>query len=500
MCPVAAFAGGPRFERHDRNHEHEEAEHYKDKGAHPTKVDASVVAVQARALLDKAGVTDFEMTTGRLDSSATPPGNINEVHIRALRADGKKGLERKYEDLTGGGYVTYALPGLARGQLLDVKAQVGVTGYQGQQGHQDVDVKLQTAVKYRPDLAVLKLDYPALARPGTLVEISGVVAERMGDVGAHGDCQLFVDGKQVDAATGIWVDAGSVVTCRFAYRFTTGMHSVSVRAQNCAPRDYDQSNNSLEGQIQVQNPVAITYTSSVFESSTITETLNDRYASATATVPDKHFRDSAYSYLQARYFSGQLPVALNLPLKKVSYSDSSSGSALMTLAYTDLAADAVAPSDDAAYTTMTLIQRYEAATGLFLNIRVYKNDSTGAVSTSIDVKWDAGEATYVSEGYCHSTVGGYTCRGGDYTLNPPPETFVWGAKVALGKNYAASVVLDDGTAYSVQPSMDLTSTTTSNVEPFSCTPMILVTGTMGKVCSQSSSTTTMKSGYVSNKK
>jgi hypothetical protein len=30
--------------------------------------------------------------------------------------------------------------------------------------------------------------------------------------------------------------------------------------------------------------------------------------------------------------------------------------------------------------------------------------------------------------------------------------------------------------------------------------MILVTGTMGKVCSQSSSTTTMKSGYVSNKK
>jgi len=105
--------------------------------------------------------------------------------------------------------------------------------------------------------------------------------------------------------------------------------------------------------------------------------------------------------------------------------------------------------------------------------------------------------TYVSEGYCHSTVGGYTCKGGDYVLNPPPDTTVWGAKVALGKNYAASVVLDDGTAYSAQPSMDLTSTTTSNVQPFSCTPMILVAPTMGKACSQSSSTTTMKSGYLS---
>src|ERR1700682_338553 len=114
--------------------------------------------------------------------------------------------------------------------------------------------------------------------------------------------------------------------------------------------------------------------------------------------------------------------------------------------------------------------------------------------TTIDVKWDAGEATYVSEGYCKSTVGAYQCRGGDYTRNPPPDTTVWGLKVALGKNYAASVVVDDGTAYSGQPSMDLTATTTSDVQPFSCTPMNLGGPTPGKVCSQSSTTTPLKSG------
>jgi hypothetical protein len=496
MLPAAAFAGGPRFERHDRNHNHEEAEHYKDKGTRPTKVDATVVKLQARALLDKAGVTEFELTTGQLDSSATPSGNINEVRIRVLRADGKKDFDKKYEHLTGGGYVRFVLTGLTHGQLLEVKAEVGVTGYQGQQGHQDVDVKLQTPVKYRPDMAVQKLDYPALARPGTVVEVSAAIAERLGDVGAHSDCQLFVDGKQVDAAGGIWVDAGSGVSCRFTHRFTTGAHAVSVRVQNCAPRDYDLSNNSLEGQIQIQNPAAISYASSVFEASSITESLTDSYYSATGTVPDKHARTSQSDFSQARYFSGQIPAAVNLPLKKVGYSDTSSGSALVTLAYADLAADTVSPSSDPAFTTETLIQRYDDASAGWVNIRVYKNDSTGAGMTTIDVKWDAGEATYVSEGYCKSTVGAYQCRGGDYTRNPPPDTAVWGVKVALGKNYAASVVVDDGTAYSGQPSMDLTATTTSDVQPFSCTPMNLGGPTPGKVCSQSSSTTTVKSGSV----
>lgn len=494
-CPEAAFAVGPRFERHDRRHDHEEAEHYRDKGARPTKADAIGIVLQARALLDKAGVTEFELTTGQLDSSGTPAGTINELRIRVLRADGKKDLDKKYENPLGGGYVGYPLTGLTRGQLLEGKAQVGLTGYQVQQRRQDVDVKLQTAVKSRPDLVVQKLDYPALARPGTLVEISAAIAERMGDVGAHGDCQLFVDGKQVDAAGGIWVDAGSVVTCRFAYRFNTGTHAVSARVQNCAPRDYDPSNNSLDGEIQIQNPAAISYASNAFESSTITENLVDYFYSARSTVPDKNTRTSESYYSQARYFSGQFPVALNLPLKKVGYSDTSSGTTLATLTYTDLSADSVAASLDPAYTTATLIQRYDEATAGWLTIWVYKNDSTGAGMTTIDVKWDAGEATYLSEGYCKSTAGAYHCRGGDYTRNTT-TTDAWGVKLALGKNYAASLLVDDGTAYSAQPSLNLKTTTTSDVQPFSCTPMSPGVPNSGKVCGQSSTSTTVKSGSV----
>src|SRR6202011_247460 len=142
--------------------------------------------------------------------------------------------------LRAGGYFHYAFTGLGKGQLIDVKTEVGVEGYLGQEGHQDVNLKLQDTVKYRPDIAVEKLDYPNMARPSTAVQLSATVAELKGDTGAHGDCLLKVDGTQVDACSGIWIDAASVVSCRFSYTFSTsGMHSVSVRFQNRAPTDYD---------------------------------------------------------------------------------------------------------------------------------------------------------------------------------------------------------------------------------------------------------------------
>jgi hypothetical protein len=62
------------------------------------------------------------------------------------------------------------------------------------------------------------------------VNISAIVSEGNGDVGARADCVLYVDGAAVDRAKGIWVDAGDAVTCAFTYTFTDpGTHDVEIR-------------------------------------------------------------------------------------------------------------------------------------------------------------------------------------------------------------------------------------------------------------------------------
>lgn len=498
---TSAIAASPRFQRHDPRHENEEQEHYRDQGAHPQKATAKGIVLQSRALLDKAGTTYFELTTGQLDSTALPPGNINEVKLRAVRPEGKRGegkkeWQKEFEDLRNGGYVLFPLTGLAHNELLDVKAEVGVEGYRGEEGHQDVNLKLQDVVKYRPDMVVQKLDYAAVARPGTAVQFSATIAEGMGDVGGHADCVLRVDGQQVDAAKGIWVDAAGVVTCRLSYTFpTSGMHAVSVRVENCCPADYDAANNELSGQIQIQNPAQIFYSSSAFESTTVTDKLVDTYASALATVPDKEQHDTSTQIWQGRYFSGQIPSAINLPLKNVGYSDSSGGSPLLSVNFSNLAADATTASDNALYTTMSVIQRYDDTTKGWMTVRVYRNAATGDGLTTVDWAWDAGDATYHSDGYCKSSSI-YTCIGGDYTLNRTTTTTT-GLRVALAANYAANVAVDDGTQYTAQPSMDLVSTSASRSSPTVCVRQNTGGPGMGKICTTSSITSTSRSGSAS---
>ena len=88
------------------------------------------------------------------------------------------------------------------------------------------------------------------------MNISAVISEGNGDVGARADCVLYVDGAEADRAEGIWVDAGGVVTCAFAHTFTAaGTHTLRVEAANVDPGDFDMANNSAAGTLQVMSAV-----------------------------------------------------------------------------------------------------------------------------------------------------------------------------------------------------------------------------------------------------
>jgi hypothetical protein len=111
-------------------------------------------------------------------------------------------------------------------------------------------------IKRRPDLAALRLTGPSRAYVHAPVSFSAVVAELNGDVGAHADCVLSVDGQQVDQSLGIWVDAGHTVACAFQTTFaTTGTKKVMVSVTNVVPGDWDLSNNTAQTTIEIVEPV-----------------------------------------------------------------------------------------------------------------------------------------------------------------------------------------------------------------------------------------------------
>ena len=197
------------------------------------------------------------------------------------------------------------------------------------------------------------------------------------------------------------------------------------------------------------------------------DSISDTYVSASSTVPDQHAKTTMTSQIQNRVFSGSMPVAVKLPLARIGYSDASDGKALSSVNYLNVTPEGNATScasGDPAFPVLTTITINDDASNGQVLLRVYQNPDTGAGRTTVDVSWSYSDALYVSSGYCNSVAAtSFGCTAGDFVITTPLGTA--GVKLALGSNYSANVVVDDGTAYTAQPNMQLT--TTHQVQPLS---------------------------------
>ncbi|HEU4559743.1 MAG TPA: hypothetical protein VFS20_17955 [Longimicrobium sp.] len=216
---------------------------YRDAGAKPATGRSGSSTLAARALLGKDGVTQLEVTTGSFDAgSATRP--LSKVQVKQLDAQGNALRTHNYNDLNGGGTASFQYEGLARGQTLQVQGNVA-------EPHRTAVVTVSETVHLRPDLRV-RLEVPAQARVGVPVALVAAVSEGNGEVGARGDCVLYVDGVEADRAHGIWVDAGDAVSCAFNHTFhAAGEKHLRVEIAGVSPADWDPSNNTAEGDIRV---------------------------------------------------------------------------------------------------------------------------------------------------------------------------------------------------------------------------------------------------------
>jgi len=243
LAAVCAFAAAPPTT-------HPNAEKYQNLGAQPATGRSGNASLMARALLAKDKSTLVEVSTGALDTAATPPGQLSKVQLKGFDPNQNVLFSDNANHLSGGGYWSQTRRDLMHNQPLQVQSNIA-----GIDPRNDV-VTVQTAVKLRPDLALASLSAPARAYVNTPVPITAVVHELNGDVGAHADCVLAVDGQPVDQAIGIWVDAADAVSCAFAHRFTSlGTHTLTVTAANVVPGDWDLANNSKSATIEIVEPI-----------------------------------------------------------------------------------------------------------------------------------------------------------------------------------------------------------------------------------------------------
>lgn len=245
---LAAFIASPIYAA--RPEIHANSVKYRDAGARPATGRSGSAAIQARALRGQTE-TDIEVTTGQFESATAPAGKLDKVQIKVFNGNGDVLVTDNYRKgaLNGAtGSFTYDWPG--RGQKIQVQANVS-----GIDPTRTDVVTVDTNVALRPDLTVSTITAPSQVYVGASVDISAIVSEINGDIGARANCVLKIDGAIADQANGIWVDAGDTVSCEFHQTLgTLGTKQIEVAVTNVAPGDYDTTNNSKTATIDVVNP------------------------------------------------------------------------------------------------------------------------------------------------------------------------------------------------------------------------------------------------------
>jgi hypothetical protein len=218
---------------------------YRDKGLKAARASAGSASLEARALLGKDGLTTLDISTGAIDA---PSGLLKKIELKLYAPNGTLQSTTKYDKLSSPTY-QLTLPGRVRGSALQVKADiVGIDS-------RSASVTVKETVKLRPDVSVDRITAPAQSQLTLPVQISALISENNGDVGARADCVLAVDGVEADRARGIWVDAGRSVSCLFMHVFpTTGTKQLTVSAISVIPGDWNALNNIATQTIRIVLP------------------------------------------------------------------------------------------------------------------------------------------------------------------------------------------------------------------------------------------------------
>ena len=376
---------------------------YRDAGLPAATGRSGAASLTARALLGKDGQTSVELTTGALDSATPAPGQIVKAQLKPLRSNGEAAYARNFAGLAAGGTFNTTVNDLRRGQ--QVQAQANVTGIDP--NRTDVVTVVET-VKLRPDISAAKLVAPAQAVVNTPVNLTAVIRERNGDVGARANAVLYVNGAEADRADGLWVDANGTVSAAFTHTFSSeGAKQLSVRLERVTPADYDAADNAASASIEVVSPrVKLNYFAYALDRNYSTHYASDydyTYDDGTTVYREasKDLTDSR-SHTQDVYFYGwTYGAALTFPVS-ASVVELSDGAAAFSTTFPGIEADASYSTSYGTYeynSSTSYRQDMERGTYIFVHSTAVRDTEAGYNEnfTQITYARYAGDVTYHSE-------------------------------------------------------------------------------------------------------
>lgn len=467
------------------------SKHYRESGVPNATGRSGSAHMTARALLSKDGSGTVEVTTGTLDSSSTPPGSFRKVQFKALSSTGNPLQVQNLFPPTASGYYSFASSSLHRAEQLQLQANID-----GIDGNRTDVVTLVETVKVRPDLAVANLSFPPSAVPNQAVNISANIVEMNGDTGATTTCVLAIDGNNVDQVNNVYVDAAGSVSCAFVYAFSSpGGHTIQVSAINVVPADWDTSNNSSSGTIEITNPntaeqsygsfeddnggfpVTATNTSKQWYMGTLVEDVSNTFGTT------GHTQDSNTQFSSSGCTGSTNAVAWQFPVN-VAYSETMDGKSVYSFADTGIAGSTISFSGynfpicsgivasenlqygsdqaDDHWNYLSSYQYYDAAGNLLMS------------SQSIQSERYAGDVTYMSYGYqCYywsAPTNDCSSPAVDYYVWNTPSQSVYGTIVSVGSTWVPSVSTVDaaGNTFSGSISVPLSATQQTSSQPTTC--------------------------------
>jgi hypothetical protein len=492
------------------------AKHYRESGVGNAKGRTGSAHMTARALLGEDGNTTIEVSTGVLDSAATPPGSFAKVQFKPLDPDGDAMVAQNFTTLsTATGYYSFSWPTLYRHQQAQI--QGNITGIDNRT---DVVTVVDT-VKLRPDLAIQNFHIPTSAYVDAPVTIPANVVELNGDSPAITTCQLAVDGTVVDHASNVYVDAGGSVSCAFAYTFAaTGSHTIQVTAANVAPGDWDTANNSASGTINIVENASIAEhgTASFFDqkggfplSNTFTMQAWQNgssvynYSNTTGTTGEE--QDAETTFHSGACAGSTNAVPYQFPVD-ITYTETMDGTSVYSAKATGITGGATSTAVNKAMcgsTAMTRIQQVGSGVADDYTFRVTSDtyyDSASipiSMSQQVESTRNAGDVTYLSSGY--------QCQWFSDCSNPPTNYYMWnnpsqtvlGNLVPLGSTWGASITARDagGNGFGGSISVSLSNDQITSGRPNTCRTTTDASGLTVQSCSSSLTNYTVTQGSAS---
>lgn len=430
---------------------------YKDSGMKPATGRSGDASIEALALLGKDGATDLEITAS---------GSMEKLQVK-LPGD----VTHNYNGVSGTTF-TQRLTGLPRLAPVGVQVNVG-------DGTRTAVVTATESVKLRPDLVVDHVSIRPHTAVGVPYDVTAIVREANGDVGARASCVLLADGVEVDRASNIWVDAGDTVTCQMSYLFTAaGTSQVSVAVTGASPADYDGSNQS-------STPVAVTVYSSVSE---LQPWIADAYDGSSER---RSFFSSPWGSNETiasgwsvgmGMFSIYRDQPVNIATLKASVLAQTDGRTLLDVADVPLVHSTRFDwYSDAEY--HCAFGYFDADNSLFHGCRV--SSPLFDPYTTVAFRFNAGASTYISRGWYRTYVDGQLAD----VHYDNVEHDVYGNPYEMGETASFRVQFSDGTSYwEAAPFMTLEPFSRSYEQPLTC---------WGDWCSSSSETASGRIGGAS---